>query len=1075
MTEAAKLHVAIGADIADFTKKLGQAARGAADSMADVGRSTAGAAGGLGKLMSAAKDLGASFKANLGANLAADAIQGVASAAVDLGKKALGLAGDLEQSKVAFTTMLGSAEKADKFLRELASFAAATPFELRGLQDSAKRLLAFGLASKDVIPVLTGVGNAVAGLGGGKDVLDGITTALGQMLAKGKASAEEMGQLAERGVPAWEMLAKSIGVSVPEAMKMAEKGMITGAKAVEAIVNGMNERFPNMMEKQSKTLLGAWSNLTDGIDGLLTRIGLRFAEAFNLTGIITALSRTFGMISEALDENGGVLGAINAAFGPASRALILGIGTAITAALLPSIGALVTSIMTTAIPAIKALALSWAPAIAAAAPYIGLAAAVAFAAYPIIKNWDTLGAVLRDVWASIANGAASMWNGIRGAFSRAMDAAWSLAKTIVAALKPIFDNLKPLWDKLPEGFRLSFGEVARTAYHLPGELAANIRAGNGPVLGAAKWAAGQFASTWGDALSGAQAVTSRIFGGIGQQTAAFGKATALHLAGAGKAAVDAAGKVKGAGEAARRAAAEAKKAHAEAEKAAKAYAESLERGEKAMAAFSQKIDVLADLGHAMRDAEKLSKTLGGRFDVNADKANSLKLAIDRLKRLGFEDTNRVVRDLTATMHAYERASNESTKATAEAYKTLDGATKKIATARRVAAELGEAFDETKFSTETYRGALVQMVEDGVKKADPAFVELKKKIDESRMAAETASPRFGDFRNALQDSFSSASGLGSSLKGVLEAVGGGALTPIAEAATAFGSFGSSLAGVVKAASELAPQVITIGKYLTGDGLEAVLSFGKALTDWLIPSLENTGRAMDASLGAAALIVITHLRYMAEMLNSIATAFGGWAEVWGITSQVVTAAGWVMFESFRAIFGGIGGLFAEGLRGLGDIAARVFFGVTDVVKGAWDGIANIVKGSVNVLVAAVNAVIRGMNSIGRISVPDWVPGIGGAKWGGFNFEEIPYLAAGALVTGPTVAMVGEGRHQEAVLPLSDAIFSRLGQGIADHGGAGGGPNIQVVINYQGKGRWSRQDADELGELLVGRLKGMGVRTY
>jgi phage tail tape-measure protein len=86
---------------------------------------------------------------------------GAAVGFYELGKSALSLAGNLEQSKIAFTTMLGSAEKADAFLKQLADFAAKTPFDLKGLQDSSRKLLAFGFDSQKIIPMMTAIGRSL--------------------------------------------------------------------------------------------------------------------------------------------------------------------------------------------------------------------------------------------------------------------------------------------------------------------------------------------------------------------------------------------------------------------------------------------------------------------------------------------------------------------------------------------------------------------------------------------------------------------------------------------------------------------------------------------------------------------------------------------------------------------------------------------------------------------------------------------------------------------------------------------------------------------------------------------------
>jgi len=213
-------------------------------------------------------------------------INGLTGAFGLLGGAAVGLNSSLEQSKIAFTTMLGSAEKADAFLKEMAAFAANTPFEFPDLIDASKRMFAFGFEAKQVKPLLTAVGDAVAAVGGGSAVIDGVTTALGQMQAKGKVSAEEMNQLAERGIPAWDMLAKKMGLSTAEVMKLSEKGLIPAQTMIDAFMEGSASRFGGMMAKQAMTFQGAMSTIKDS---LTMATATAFKPFFDLlsTGAVT--------------------------------------------------------------------------------------------------------------------------------------------------------------------------------------------------------------------------------------------------------------------------------------------------------------------------------------------------------------------------------------------------------------------------------------------------------------------------------------------------------------------------------------------------------------------------------------------------------------------------------------------------------------------------------------------------------------------------------------------------------------------------------------------------------------------
>jgi len=90
-----------------------------------------------------------------------------------------------------------------------------------------------------------------------------------------------------------------------------------------------------------------------------------------------------------------------------------------------------------------------------------------------------------------------------------------------------------------------------------------------------------------------------------------------------------------------------------------------------------------------------------------------------------------------------------------------------------------------------------------------------------------------------------------------------------------------------------------------------------------------------------------------------------------------------------------------------------------------------------------------------------------------RDVTGLATGGLVTGPTLARMGEGGRNEAVLPLNENVYRQIGQGIASARG-GGGAGAQVVVQYYGSGKWTREDAQGLGKLLVSELRAMGVKA-
>lgn len=192
-------------------------------------------------------------------------INGIAGALSAVGESAVGLNSRLEQAGIGFTSMLGSAEKAEAFLKDLQQFAATTPFEFPDLVTASQRMLAFGFEAKEVRPLLTAVGSAAAAMGSGKGGIDQITRALGQMRAATVVQAGELNQLTEAGVPAFQLLADKMGISTGEVKKLVEQGKIASSVFIEAFQEWANANFGDMMAKQALTFEGAVSTVKDTV------------------------------------------------------------------------------------------------------------------------------------------------------------------------------------------------------------------------------------------------------------------------------------------------------------------------------------------------------------------------------------------------------------------------------------------------------------------------------------------------------------------------------------------------------------------------------------------------------------------------------------------------------------------------------------------------------------------------------------------------------------------------------------------------------------------------------------------
>lgn len=287
-------------------------------------------------------------------NIAVAGIAGIAASLGALGVKAVQAAGSFQQTQAAMTNMLGSAERAQSLLSDLQNFAAKTPFEFNDVAAATQKFLAFGFTAEQVIPTLTAVGDAAAGVGLGKEGVDRVTLALGQMAAKAKVQSDEMLQLTEAGIPAWQMLADKIGVSVPQAMNMVSKGAVDAQTGLQALVGGMEEKFGGMMEQQSSTITGTWSNMMDGLSQTAIAVGQQISDALNLPDIFASLGDSLQQFAALVKEQG-IGEALSQMIPPEVQAAAAVLGITLLTLTIPALGSYITTAKLAAAPLVGSL------------------------------------------------------------------------------------------------------------------------------------------------------------------------------------------------------------------------------------------------------------------------------------------------------------------------------------------------------------------------------------------------------------------------------------------------------------------------------------------------------------------------------------------------------------------------------------------------------------------------------------------------------------------------------------------------------------------------------------------------
>lgn len=172
----------------------------------------------------------------------------------------------MEQTTTAFTQLLGSSQKANAELKDLANFAAATPFEFPELADATQKLIAFQFPLQQTKPLLTAIGDALSGLGQNTpEKLNQIVQVFGQMNSAGKMTTGDLQQLSQVGINGFQILADTMGKPVSVIRDMVSHGLIPAGQGIEALRRGMEKTFGGGMLAQSQTFNGLISTLQDNI------------------------------------------------------------------------------------------------------------------------------------------------------------------------------------------------------------------------------------------------------------------------------------------------------------------------------------------------------------------------------------------------------------------------------------------------------------------------------------------------------------------------------------------------------------------------------------------------------------------------------------------------------------------------------------------------------------------------------------------------------------------------------------------------------------------------------------------
>lgn len=241
----------------------------------------------------------------------------------------------------------------------------------------------------------------------------------------------------------------------------------------------------------------------------------------------------------------------------------------------------------------------------------------------------------------------------------------------------------------------------------------------------------------------------------------------------------------------------------------------------------------------------------------------------------------------------------------------------------------------------------------------------------------------------------------------------------EAGAAFGGFSQIVQSVIGVVQQLVTFSETYVKPI-------ILNLWQLITTTILPGIMN-------AFTAAAPYISSIISGLGSTIMTVATMIAqGIQAIWPVIQFVVSAVmnavqvvGPAVLAGISAVVQSVGGIISgvqTMFQGLIDFVTGVFTGnwtqawegVKQIFSGAFEALVNLCKMPINAVISIINAAISGINSLG-LTIPDWVPFIGGNSFS-IDLPTIPTLAEGGIATRATLAEIGEGGENEAVLPLS-----------------------------------------------------------
>ena len=206
-------------------------------------------------------------------------------AVVTFGKAVMKASADMELLKKGLAFTLGNTG-AQKLIENMQTLGEKSAYNSNQLIPLARAWITVGDNAQTATAKMKKIVDCASAYGLTEDQMSRVNLALTQMQAKGKVSSEEMRQLAEAGVPAWQLLSTAMGKPVNELQNLAAQGKLTQS-SIDMLFDGMAQKTQGATNSMANTMEAKFSNIQEAVTNSFAAIGDIIAQGFGVSDILT--------------------------------------------------------------------------------------------------------------------------------------------------------------------------------------------------------------------------------------------------------------------------------------------------------------------------------------------------------------------------------------------------------------------------------------------------------------------------------------------------------------------------------------------------------------------------------------------------------------------------------------------------------------------------------------------------------------------------------------------------------------------------------------------------------------------